>query len=72
MCLWEAAHIMQVSMIVFMIFTKVVAGSSHICIMLFLIALQMTEMELSKFFSQFGEVRDTKIITDRDGGKSRG
>lgn len=29
-------------------------------------------MELTKFFSKFGDVRDAKIITDRDGGKSRG
>ena len=32
----------------------------------------MTEMELTQFFSKFGEVKDAKIITDRDGGKSRG
>jgi len=32
----------------------------------------MTEFELSNFFSQYGEVRDSKIITDRDGGKSKG
>lgn len=32
----------------------------------------MTEMELTNFFSKFGEVKDAKIITDRDGGKSRG
>lgn len=35
-------------------------------------ASQLTELELSKFFSKFGEVKDTKIITDRDGGKSKG
>ena len=29
--------------------------------------LQMTELELNNFFSQFGAVRDTKIITDRNG-----
>lgn len=29
-------------------------------------------MEMTEFFSKFGEVKDAKIITDRDGGKSRG
>lgn len=32
----------------------------------------MTELELTQFFSKFGEVLDAKIIFDRDGGKSRG
>lgn len=32
----------------------------------------MTELEMTQFFSQFGEVKDAKIITDRDGGKSKG
>ena len=30
-------------------------------------APQMTELELNKFFSQFGMVKDSKIITDRKG-----
>lgn len=34
--------------------------------------MQMTELEMSQFFSAYGEVKDAKIITDRDGGKSRG
>lgn len=38
----------------------------------YFVLLQMTELELTKFFSKFGEVKDAKIITDRDGGKSRG
>ena len=29
--------------------------------------LQMTELELNTFFSQFGTVKDSKIITDRNG-----
>ena len=32
----------------------------------------MTELEMMQFFSKFGEVLDAKIITDRDGGKSKG
>lgn len=28
---------------------------------------QMTELELNTFFSQFGTVKDSKIITDRNG-----
>ena len=27
----------------------------------------MTELELNTFFSQFGVVKDSKIITDRNG-----
>lgn len=42
--------------------------SVRVCLSL----LQMTELELTQFFSKFGEVKDAKIITDRDGGKSRG
>lgn len=37
-----------------------------------MLLLQMTELELTQFFSKFGDVKDAKIITDRDGGKSRG
>ena len=28
---------------------------------------QMTELELSEFFSQYGKVKDAKVITDRQG-----
>ena len=37
-----------------------------------ILSLQMTELEMTQFFSKYGEVKDAKIITDRDGGKSRG
>ena len=32
-----------------------------------MVITQMTELELNTFFSQFGAVKDSKIITDRNG-----
>lgn len=32
-----------------------------------MVITQMTELELNTFFSQFGVVKDSKIITDRNG-----